>query len=1133
MNKKQQLLTNCCLTNLLIKDGSKSPIISFLCTRKNKTNMRIAKIVRLLMVLLAFPFALAAQVTTGSISGNVKDNKGTELAGATVEVLHVPSGSVYRSASGKNGYYNVPSLRVGGPYKITISFVGFKAEVIEDVYVQLGEASKIDVVMTDANANLKEVVVTGTVRKGALISKDRKGTSTNINRRLLAALPTLSRSITDFTKLTPQSNGTSFAGQDNRFLNLTIDGSIFNNSFGLQALPGSQTNSTPISVDAIEEIQVNLSPYSVKDAGFTGASINAVTRSGTNKFHGIAFYNTRNQNYVGTKAGPDGKTPVTILDFDVKQFGASLGGPIIKNKLFFFANYEQEERTDPGTAWSADNGTNTGQANVSRVKKTELDALSTFLKTNFNYNPGDYENYSFITRSYKALAKIDWNINSKNKFSVRFNSLRSQRDVPASGSGAFTGRLSGQNQINYANNNYEINNDIYSVIGQLNTRINNKVNNEFIFGWTANRDYRKVKGGLFPLVDILDGTNADRNYISFGAEPFTPNNKLFTDTWQASNNLTIYSGKHTITTGFNYESFKFFNQFTPQIQGVYVFNSLNDFYTSANAFIATPTMTQNPVNLRRYILGFSNLANSDLWNAVTKASNIGAYVQDELQLKENLNITYGIRFDVPFFNSNAVNNPQVETYNFVDENGQPKKLSTSQLPSTKVMVNPRFGFNYDVKGDKKTQIRGGLGLFSGRPAFVFISNAVGNNGMQAGQIFQDNTRVYPFSPDITRNRPTPVPGSPAPSYNIAPIEKEFRFPQIFRTNIAIDQKLFWGIVGSAEFLFTQSLSNIFYYNANQKVPTTNFSGPDNRPRFAGSASAVRINPNVTDATVLSSRPYGANISTTIKLEKPLQKGLSWMVAYNFGRTKDFASAGSIAFSSFTSPRTVNGNNQPGYSFSDNDVRHRVIGNITYRKELAKTVALQVSLFGQAQNQGRFSYGYSGDMNGDGISGNDLLYIPKDQSQFEMNFEQYTTTINNVSTVITVQQQKDAFEAYINQDPYLKANRGKVAQRNGALQPMLARFDLSAMVELFRNIGGNRHTIQLRADVFNVGNMINNKWGVADIVNTTSPLAARPAVNNVPVFRMNLVNNTLNYNTYRKGTAIGDVWQAQLGIRYIF
>ncbi len=1090
--------------------------------------MRIKTIVRLLTVLLIFPFAVSAQVTTGSISGTVKDAKGAELTGATIEVLHEPSGTVYRGTAGKNGVYNIPSLRVGGPYKVTISFVGFRPEVITDVYVQLGEPSKINVALTDANAALKEVVVTGAARKSALISKDRKGTSTNINRRMIAALPTLSRNITDFTKLTPQSNGTSFAGQDNRFINLTVDGSIFNNSFGLQALPGSQTNASPISVDAIEEIQVNVSPYSVKDAGFTGASINAVTRSGTNTFHGSGFYNNRNQSLVGTKAGSDGKTAVTVANFDVKQFGFSLGGPIIKNKLFFFANYENEKRNDPGTAFSADNGTNTGQANVSKVKKTELDALSTFLNTNFGYDPGKYEGYDFITKSYKILAKIDWNINNKNKFSVRFNSLRSFKDIGSSSSGAFSGfsRVSSVNTMNYSNNNYEINNDIYSLIGQLNTRISNKISNEFIFGWTANRDYRAVKGSLFPLVDILDGTG-DKNYISFGAEPFTPNNKLFTDTWQASDNITFYNGKHTTSAGANFESFKFFNQFTPQIQGQYIFKSLADFYTSANAYIANNNMTTNPVQLRRYILGFSNLANNEVWSAVTQAKNIGAYVQDEWQIEDNLNITYGVRFDVPFFTSNAVYNPQVAGYNFVDENGSPIKVSTSQLPSAKLMINPRFGFNYDISGKKTTQLRGGLGLFSGRPAFVFVSNAVGNNGMQAGQISQDNTTAYPFSPNTTRNVPAPNVGQPAPSYNISPIEKNFRFPQVFRSNLALDQKLFGGIVGSAEFLFTQSLSNIFYYNANQKVATANFTGPDKRPRFAGSASAVRINSNVNDATVLASRPYGGSTNATFKIEQPLKKGLSWMVAYNFSRAKDYESASTIANTSFTSKRTVNGNNLPDNAFSDNDVRHRFIGNITYRKEFAKAAALQISLFAQSQNIGRFSYAYSGDMNGDGISGNDLIYIPKDQS--EMNFDAITGT-----TPFSVQQQKDAFEAYIQNNSYLKNHRGQYAQRNGVLMPMLTRFDLSAMVELFHNFGKQRHTIQFRADIFNIGNMINHQWGVAHVINTSVPLTvSRIDATGLPFFKMTTVSSSLNYETYRKGAALADVWQGQFGIRYIF
>ncbi|MBI3720387.1 MAG: TonB-dependent receptor [Sphingobacteriales bacterium] len=1094
--------------------------------------MRLSKIFSLLLIFIFFgSLNVIGQITTGSITGIIKDSKGGELAGATVEAVHVPSGSVYRSVSTKNGRFNLPGLRVGGPYTVSITFVGLKKEEYKEIYVQLGEATKIDVVLVEEGKSLQEIVVTGSGRGRSLISKDRKGTSTNVNRRLLATLPTLSRNLTDFTKLTPQSNGTSFAGQDNRLINLTLDGSIFNNSFGLQPLNGSQTNSTPISLDAIEEIQINLSPYNLKDAGFTGASINAVTRSGTNTFHGIAFYNERNQNLVGTKAGLGGKTPLTIADFKVQQYGASFGGPIIKNKLFFFANFEAEKRVDPADLFKADDGTNTGKTNVTRVKKADLDGLRDFLVNKLGYDPGVYDGYSFITRSYKTLLRLDWNINSKNKFNLRFNSLRGYREVPVSTSGTVSGsRRDNLFAMNFSNNNYEQNNDIYSVIGQLNTRLGNKLSNELTFGWTANRDYRNVKGKLFPGVDIQDGSGASATtYIAFGSEPFTPNNKLFTDTWQLSDNLTMYAGKHTISTGINFESFRYFNSFTPQIQGYYTFSSLADFYTSANAYVANPNMAQNPVNVRRYTLNYSNLQGGIPWNAVTRPTNIGAYVQDEVSVNDKLNFTYGIRFDVPFFAKTGFVNTEVDNLNFVDDNGSTIKLSTSQMPSAKLMVSPRFGYNYDAFGDKRTQIRGGFGFFAGRPPFVFISNQIGNNGVQSGNIQTDNTKLYPFSPDVTRNVPTNiVPGTPAVSYNVATTQKNFRFPQVFRTNIAVDQKLFWGIVGTAEFMFTQNISYYHYYNANFKPATTTFNGPDKRPKFAGSAAAQRINSKITDATVLSSRPWGQNLSATVKIEKPLSKGLSWMVAYNFGRARDYESAATIASSSWTGIRSVNGNNLPDLAFSDNDIRHRVIGNINYRFEVAKTAALQFSLFVQSQNQGRVSYSYQGDMNGDGISGNDLMYIPKDQS--EMNFEQFTSS----GTTFTVQQQKDAYEAYIQQDAYLKNHRGQYAARNGVLLPMLTRMDFSTALDLFRQVGKNRHTLQFRIDIFNVGNMIKHNWGISDIVNTTNPVVfSKVDANNVPVFRMNRINNSINFTTYRKGTLINDVWQAQFGFRYIF
>ncbi len=1124
--------------------------------------MRI--VMRIFMMLPALLIAVAslAQVTTGTIIGNVKDSKGATLTGASVEAIHEPSGSKYKTVSSGTGRFTLPGLRVGGPYKITISYVGLRTEVLSDVTIQLGEPSVIDVVMVETNSQLSEVVVSGVAnRRGALISKDRKGAATNINSRLISTLPTISRNVTDLTRLVPQSNGLSFAGQDSRAINFTLDGSIFNNSFGLSSLNGGQTNSAPISLDALQEIQINVSPYNLRDAGFTGASINAITKSGTNTLHGTAFYNTRNEGFVGTKSGAGGKQDVVTAAFDVKQFGASIGGAIIKNKVFLFLNYEGERRNDVGTALTADasNGASPISGNTTRVKVSDLETLSAFLKSKFGYETGAYQGYPFVTKSDKAVARLDWNINDKHKLSIRGNLLLSKRDVGVSSSNTTNGSRGSINSLAYANSAYVINNNIYGLIGQLNSRFSNKISNEITFGYTANRDFRAVKGGDFPMVDIQDGasplttlptsgtstvpaaeTNQSLNYISFGNDPFTPNNLLNTDTWQFSDNLTAYLGKHTLSAGVSYESFKFTNGFTPLINGIYTFNNLNDFYTAANAYIANPNATFSPVFMRNYRANFSNLPGGGPWLATTKARQIAAYIQDEVNLEPNFSLTYGIRFEVPYFSGSGFANTEVDGLNFVDNNGQSTKLSTSKLPNAKLMISPRIGFNYDLKGDKSTQVRGGVGLFTGRPSFVFISNQIGNNGVLNGGVNTNNTAAYPFKPNTPANYPNflPSPGTPASSYAIATTEESFRFPQVFRANIAVDHKVYRDIVATGEFMYTQSLSNINYYNANLKPATTVFPGPDGRPKFPGYGlsgtafnNAARVVSKITDATVMESGPLGGSMTLTFKLEKPTKAtGLGWMFAYNFTRARDYMTPGSIAFSSWTAIQSVRGNNSTDIAYSDNEVRNRVIGNVNYRIELGKFSALQFSLYGQSQNQGRFSYTYSGDMNGDGISGNDLMYIPRDQN--EMNF--LAQAASGSAPAVTVQQQKDAFDVFINQDSYLKTRRGKYAERNGALQPYIVRFDFSTQLELFRNIGKNRHTIQLRADIFNVGNLIKSNAGVSNFVNTFNPLtAAGVDANGIPTYRFTRVSNSINYTTYRKGTGLGDVWQAQFGIRYIF
>jgi hypothetical protein len=1075
------------------------------------------KFLLLLILAISASGAVFAQgVTTATISGEVIDASGSGLPGANVIALHVPSGTTYGNSTRADGRYTLPGLRIGGPYKITVTFVGYQDYVIEGLNLSLGQNFVLNPTLVETGTELQEVTVT----TDRLLNDERTGASTNIGVRQINSMPTIGRDIADFTRFTPQANGRSFSGADSRFNNLTIDGSIFNNSFGLSDVPGGQTNSTPISLDAIQEVQVNIAPFDVRQGGFTGAGVNAVTRSGTNEFSGSVFFNTRSEKLVGDKA----KDSDVVTDkFDVKQQGFRVGGPIIKDKLFFFINGEQERRTDPATSFKALRpGINDNDANVSRVLASDLDALSSYLQTNFGYSTGAYENYSLATQSDKALIRLDYNMSPKSKFSVRYNYLKSSRDVPTSNSGSFNNRRDNGFALNFQNANYVINNDINSIIAEHNY-LGSNFSNNVIAGFTANRDYRSSLGGVFPLVDILEG---GRNYTNFGYEPFTPNNILNTDTWQFQDNFTYYAGKNTLTAGVNFEAFKFDNTFTPTYYGQFVYNSLQDFYND------TDSDPNNNPQLRRYALTYSNLANSALPTATTKARQIGFYVQDEIQVNSNLKVTAGLRVDVPSFKQTALTNSQVETYSFKDENGNPISLSTGDLPKAQALVAPRVGFNWDVKGDRSLQLRGGSGVFSGRPAFVWISNQMSNNGILTGSLRDDNTTgKYPFSADVTAYNLPPNPGQPAASYNIAVTDKNFKYPQTWKTNLAVDKQLPFGIIGTLEFIYNKEINNVTYINANLEPATGSLTGADNRPTFPGTNNGNRVNDNITDAILLTNTNKGRGYSSTIKLERPTANGFSSMVAYNYSNTKDLMSAGSIAFSSWRDNFSVNGNNLPVSAFSNNDLRHRVIAALSYRKEYADHFASQLSFFYQAQNQGRFSYRVNGDLNGDQLTSNDLMYVPKDAS--EMNFQAYDPDGAGPLPILTAAEQASAFDAYINQDEYLSGRRGQYAERNGVLMPWKNTLDMTFIQEFFFDVKGKRNTIQLRADIFNVGNLINNKWGVGDRIINSSPLQLQSVTAGVPLYRFSTVNGQLPTSTYGTSTTIGDVWQMQLGVRYIF
>ena len=1072
------------------------------------------------------------QITTSTLSGVVKNEKGEVLVGATVHAVHQPTGSEYKSSSNKSGFYTIPAVRVGGPYVIHVSYVGYKKNEVTDINTALGLTTNVNVILIDDSKSLKEVVVIGT--KNNVFSKDKTGASQQFGRRELQTIPiTGARTIDGITKYNPFGSGSSFGAQDSRLNNFTIDGSQFNNGFGLgsSAQAGGRTGSSAISLDAIDQLQVNIAPFDIRQSGFVGAGINAVTRSGTNKIEG-SYYRTERDNssrYVGNKAYG---VPVTASKFDEKVQGFRLGAPIIKNKLFIFGNYEELTKTEPGTTWTSA-GSPLGGAQPTRVQYNDLKGLSDFMKEKFNYTTGPWEGYSNTNSSKKFLVRVDWNINDKNKLTARYVHHNSDAEINISNSqSAGAGNRTTQfNSMSFKNSGYIIMDNTRSAVLELNSKLSNTLHNNLIIGYDKQIEDRAYMSDVFPTIDIADGTSARVNYISTGFDPFTPGNKLDYNTFHITNNLTKYANKHTLTAGVNFEKYQSNNLFFPASNGVYIFNSLNDFYTAANQSLANGGKPSTLAPFR-FQYRYSALPGAVDPMQTLKSTRLDVYGQDEYQVNDKLKLTAGLRVAVIDFENTALENSLVTAMTFA--NGE--KFNTGVLPKTQTLLEPRLGFNYNVKGESKTQFRGGTGVFTGRPPYVFVSNQVGNNGVLTGFIDVSGAAAagYGFTANPEKHFIPSTPTLPS-TFDLAFTDPNYKFPQVWKTNIAVDQKLPLGLIGSVEYLYNKNINAVHYYNANLKAPVGNFSGVDTRALYARTDAGVRVNNNVSMGAVLTDNDETYYNALSVKLEKPYTKGFFGSVAYTKSNAKDFMSAGSIASGSWQSVRSVNGNNNPLLSNSDFLVPDRAVGLLGYRIEYGKKgygAATSVTLGYVGQRSGGFTYIVAGDLNGDRVNNNELIFVPNKGS--DIKFAPLTVG----TRVYTEAEQQAAFDAYIGQDDYLSTRRGQYAERNSSFLPWLHRFDLSVTQDFFVNVKGQRNTIQLRFDILNFGNMVDNKWGVSQRATNPTILTYNSVVNNEPVYRLatqKFADGTtgLLRDTYSRNSSVFDVWTAQFGIRYIF
>ena len=1104
------------------------------------------KRLHLLVALLAFMVTTAmAQITTSSVSGKITAN-GEDVIGATIKAVHQPSGTVYRAVTNIDGRYSIQGMRPGGPYVLEVTYVGYKNKQVKGISLSLGQNTVLNETLSEDAAQLEDVVIVADRNNN--MRTDRAGATTSINADQIEAVPTVSRSMNDLLKLTPQGanvgSGFSVGGGNYRQSYVTVDGAAFNNAFGIGGnLPG---NGSPISLDALDQISVSSSPYDVRLSGFTGGAISAVTKSGTNDFKGTAYMYTTNSHLRGNKVGD---YELNRLQSHSTTWGASFGGPIIKDKLFFFANGEYQSNISAGPSgtarvnasdeWSPSSGT------VHRPLQSDMDNMLSFLNKTYGYNPGRYQGYSLDTPSYKFLARIDWNINENNKLNFRFSkshdkdsSSPSSSTTPfkdsviypggedATGGKSQSGRTANSG-LYFESARYYQEKNFTSFAAEWNSKWGG-VNNVLRATYSYQDEPRTYVGGMFPTVDILKNGSY---YMGFGPDPFTEGNLRQVKTFVATDEATWSMGIQNFTAGLQFETNKATNGFGAASAGYYVFESMDDF--------------MNGKAPRSYGVTFP-MDGSSQFQATMKYNQFSAYVQDQVNFSDRFRLTAGLRFELPIY-------PELENcYNkafaalkYKDNAGNEHSYSTDQLPDAPLTVSPRVGFNWDILGNHKLVLRGGTGYFVGRLPFVWLVSAVSNAGCGQYTYYyntpsdksanylmdkfyasrDEQVKVLQQQGLAVNREDAAAPSSPTI------IDKDLKMNATWKTSLALDAKLPYDVDFSLEGIYSREFNPATVINLSRywDGKTVKLAPGDERHYFSQS--------NKNNPYMITNAGHKAYYySITASLAKKFDFGLNLSASYTYSKAKSYGDGvGDQVSSAYYNNRySVNGNNDMELGYGTYVAPNRLLISASYKKDYGKNFGSEVGLIYEGMNMGyadgysctRYTYQLTSNVVGD-YGSNGLVYIPASREALnEWNFK------DNGS--YTAEQQKDDFWAYINQDDYLKNHKGEYAERGGAVMPWHHQLDFKFNQNFYLNVAGQKNTLQFGVDIKNLANLLNNSWGLYKAVNNTKLLKYTAGKNGAQgSFQFQKNGKNVLSKTYTNNTSFNSTYSIQFSIRYIF